>query len=216
MHNISGVYSAAITPIKADLTINKDLYLRHCQYLMKQGHDGLAIFGTTGEANSFSIKEKCECIDFLITIRVDPKVLIPGTGSSSIKDSIFMNKHASEHKVGAVLLLPPFYYKNVSDEGIIKYYQNIVETVGSNSLKYILYNIPQVSGVKINISILEKLIHLFPNNIIGMKDSSGDLDNMLQVIKSISDFSVSSRIGVFPILSPPERIIPSKSISCRN
>ena len=108
---------------------------------MKQGHDGLAIFGTTGEANSFSIKEKCECIDFLIANRVDPKVLIPGTGSSSVKDSISMTKYASEHKVGAVLLLPPFYYKNVSDDGVTKYYQQIIEEVGSHDLKYILYNL---------------------------------------------------------------------------
>ena len=65
MHKINGIYSAALTPINDDLSINKNLYLEHCQYLMKQGHDGLAIFGTTGEANSFSIKEKCDTIDFL-------------------------------------------------------------------------------------------------------------------------------------------------------
>ena len=109
MHKISGIYSAALTPIKKDLTIHKDLYLEHCNYLIKQGHDGLAIFGTTGEANSFSIKEKCESIDFLITNRVDPKILIPGTGSSSVADAIFMSKYANRIKAKAVLLLPPFY-----------------------------------------------------------------------------------------------------------
>ena len=93
MHKISGVYCASLTPINEDFTINKDLYFRHCQYLMKQGHDGLAIFGTTGEANSFSIKEKCESIDFLITNRIDPKVLIPGTGSCSVEDAVVMTKH---------------------------------------------------------------------------------------------------------------------------
>ena len=104
MLKISGVYSAALTPINEDLTVNKDLYLRHCQYLMKQGHDGLAIFGTTGEANSFSIKEKCETIDFLITNKIDPKVLIPGTGSSSVEDAIFMTKHAAQQDLRGVLL----------------------------------------------------------------------------------------------------------------
>ena len=134
MHSITGVYSAALTPIKEDLTINKDLYLRHCQYLMKQGHDGLAIFGTTGEANSFSIKEKCESIDFLIANKIDPKILIPGTGSSSVEDSILMTKHADEHNVKAVLVLPPFYYKNVTDEGVINYYRKIVEQLENNFL----------------------------------------------------------------------------------
>ena len=126
MHNISGVYSAALTPIKKDLTINKDLFLRHCQYLMKQGQDGLAIFGTTGEANSFSIKEKSESIDFLIANRIDPKILIPGTGASSVEDSIIMTKHAVQKNVKAVLLLPPFYYKNVTDEGVINHYRKII------------------------------------------------------------------------------------------
>ena len=190
MHKISGVYSAALTPINEDLTINRDLYLRHCQYLMKQGHDGLAIFGTTGEANSFSIKEKCLSIDFLIANRIDPKVLIPGTGSSSVKDSILMTKHADEHGVKGVLLLPPFYYKNVSDEGIIKYYQNIIETVGSDSLKYILYNIPQVSGVEINFNIIENLLKLYPDNVVGIKDSSGDIEGMLKTIKYFDNLAL--------------------------
>ena len=190
MHSISGVYSAALTPIKEDLTINKDLYLRHCQYLMKQGHDGLAIFGTTGEANSFSIKEKCESIDFLIKNRIDPKILMPGTGATSVEDSIKMTKHAVQHNVKAVLLLPPFYYKNVTDEGVINYYQKIVEGVGANNLLYVLYHIPQVSGVALNFNIIENLLKLYPNNIAGIKDSSGDTDHMLKTIKYFNDLAL--------------------------
>ena len=173
MLKISGVYSAALTPIKEDLTVNKDLYLRHCQYLMKQGHDGLAIFGTTGEANSFSIKEKCETIDFLITNKIDPKVLIPGTGSAAVEDAIFMTKHAAQQDLRGVLLLPPFYYKNVSDEGVINYYRKIIEDVGNTNFQYLLYNIPQTSSVSINFNIIEQLLKLYPQNLVGIKDSSG-------------------------------------------
>ena len=190
MHSISGVYSAALTPIKEDLTINKDLYLRHCQYLMKQGHDGLAIFGTTGEANSFSIKEKCESIDFLIKNRIDPKILMPGTGATSVEDSIKMTKHAAQHNVKAVLILPPFYYKNVTDEGVINYYRKIIEDVGANNLLYVLYHIPQVSGVALNFNIIENLLRLYPNNIAGIKDSSGDTDHMLKTIKYFNDLAL--------------------------
>ena len=190
MHSISGVYSAALTPIKEDLTINKDLYLRHCQYLMKQGHDGLAIFGTTGEANSFSIKEKCESIDFLIKNRIDPKILMPGTGAASVEDSIKMTKHAVQHNVKAVLVLPPFYYKNVTDEGVINYYRKIIEDVGANNLLYILYHIPQVSGVALNFNIIENLLRLYPNNIAGIKDSSGNTDHMLKTIKYFNDLAL--------------------------
>ena len=190
MHSITGVYSAALTPIKEDLTINKDLYLRHCQYLMKQGHDGLAIFGTTGEANSFSIKEKCESIDFLIKNRIDPKILMPGTGATSVEDSIKMTKHAAQHNVKAVLILPPFYYKNVTDEGVINYYRKIIEDVGANNLLYVLYHIPQVSGVALNFNIIENLLRLYPNNIAGIKDSSGDTDHMLKTIKYFNDLAL--------------------------
>ena len=190
MLKISGVYSAALTPIKKDLTVNKDLYLRHCQYLMRQGHDGLAIFGTTGEANSFSIKEKFETIDFLITNKIDPKVLIPGTGSAAVEDAIFMTKHAVQQDLRGVLLLPPFYYKNVSDEGVINYYRKIIEDVGNTNFQYLLYNIPQTSSVSINFNIIEQLLKLYPQNLVGIKDSSGDIDHMFKTIKYFDGLAV--------------------------
>ncbi len=190
MHKISGVFSAALTPIKQDLSINKDLFLRHCQYLMRQGHDGLAIFGTTGEANSLSIQQKKDHLDFLVANRIDPRVLIPGTGSSSVSDAIDMTKHAASHKVKAILMLPPFYYKNVSREGVINYYRQVIERVGDNKLKYILYHIPQNSYVSIDLKIIEILLTLYPNNVIGLKDSSGDSDRMMKIIKYFNEFSV--------------------------
>ena len=190
MHKISGVFSAALTPVKSDLSINKDLYLRHCQYLMREGHDGLAIFGTTGEANSFSVQEKKDHIDFLISNRIDPKILMPGTGSSSLKEAIDMTKHASSHNVRAVLLLPPFYYKNVTDEGVINYYRHLIENVGDSELHYVLYHIPQNTYVPISFKTIETLLKLYPNNIVGLKDSSGDGERMMKVIKYFNNFSV--------------------------
>ena len=190
MLKIRGVYSAALTPIRDDLSINQDLYLRHCQYLMKQGHDGLAIFGTTGEANSISIREKKENIEFLISNKINPKILIPGTGSSSVKDSIDMTKHAVSVGVRAVLLLPPFYYKNVSDEGIINYFRKIIEETGDSEFHYLLYNFPKTTSVNLNFNIIETLLKLYPKNLVGMKDSSGDKDNMLKIIKYFGNFSL--------------------------
>ncbi len=190
MHKISGVFSAALTPLNRDLSINQDLYLSHCKYLMKQGHDGLAIFGTTGEANSISVRQKKDNIDFLLSNRIDPKILIPGTGSSSLDEAIDMTKHVVNYKVKAVLILPPFYYKNVTDEGIINYYRHIIERVGENQMMYILYHIPQNTYVSINMKMIEILIKLYPNNIVGLKDSSGDSSRMLKVIKYFNNFSV--------------------------
>ena len=190
MHKINGIYSAAFTPINDDLSINKNLYLEHCQYLMKQGHDGLAIFGTTGEANSFSIKEKCDTIDFLLSNNLDSNLLIPGTGSSSVEDAIQLTKFAEKNKSRAVLLLPPFYYKNVSDEGIINYFRKIIETVGSSDFHYLLYNIPQTTSVVLNFNIIETLLKLYPNNIVGIKDSSGNIDSMLKTVKYFQDLAL--------------------------
>ena len=190
MHKIKGVYSAALTPINDNLSINKKLYLEHCQYLMKQGHDGLAIFGTTGEANSFSIKEKYEAIDFLLDHEIESKLLIPGTGSSSVDDAIMMTKHAQKNKVRGVLLQPPFYYKKVSDEGIINFYRQVIETVGDSDFHYLLYNIPQTTSVEINFNIIEALLKLYPSNFVGIKDSSGDIDQMLKTVKYFSDLAL--------------------------
>ncbi len=190
MHKISGVFSAALTPIKKDLSINQDLYLRHCQYLLRQGHDGLAIFGTTGEANSFSVQQKKDNLEFLLSNRIDPKVLIPGTGSSSLHDAIDMTRHAANNKVRAVLLLPPFFYKNVSEQGVINYYRHIIESVGNNDMQYILYHIPQNSYVPISFKIIEILLKLYPNNVVGLKDSAGDTDRMLKIIKYFNDFAL--------------------------
>jgi len=192
MHKISGTYCASLTPVNEDCSINKKLYLSHCQNLLNQKLDGLAVFGTTGEANSFNVDEKIEALQFLIENNIDAKNLLPGTGQCSIKDTVRLTKICSSLNVKAVLVLPPFYYKNVTDEGVINYFRRVVEEVNDNNLKYILYNIPKVSGVSISFDMIEKLIKLFPNNIVGMKDSSGDLDNMLKIIKYFNNFSLFS------------------------
>jgi len=192
MHNIQGTFCAALTPINENYSINKVLFLKHCKNILTQGLDGLAIFGTTGEANSFSVNEKIEAINYLIENNIDPQKILPGTGLCSIQDTVLLSKHVTKLNVKAMLILPAFYYKNVSDNGVIDYYKKVVEEVGDNSAKYLLYNIPKISGVKVNINVIEKLIHLFPKNIVGMKDSDGDLSNMLKVIKSLDNFSLFS------------------------
>ena len=190
MLKITGSYCAAITPINDDLSVNKDLYLRHCQSLIKKNLDGLTLFGTNGEASSFSIRQKKESIEFLLENRIDPKFLILGTGSSSLEDAIEMTKFSVEIGAKAALVLPPYYFKNVSDDGVITYYRNIIEQTCENDYKFLLYNIPQHSGVTINFHIIENLLKLYPNNVVGLKDSTGDLDGMLKTIKYFNELAV--------------------------
>ena len=190
MFKISGVYCAVLTPLNNNLSINKDLYLRHCQSLMKKGLDGLTIFGTNGESSSFSVKQKIKSIEFLLENRIDASNLLIGTGSASLEDAIELNKFSVNIGVKASLLLPPFYFKNVSDDGIIAYYRNVIEQTGDNNFKFLLYNIPQHSGIAINFNIIENLIKLYPNNVVGLKDSTGNMENMLKTIKYFNNFAV--------------------------
>lgn len=192
MHKIKGVFSAALTPIKNDFSVNLHLFNSHCEWLLTQGVDGLGIFGTTGEANAFNVDEKIKALEYLINGKIHPTKLIPGTGQCSVSDTVRFTKKCVELKVKAVLVLPAFFYKGVSEEGVVEYYKRVVEEVGDNNLHYILYHIPQISGVSISFNVIEKLIKLYPNNIVGMKDSSGDLDNMLKIIKYFNNFSLFS------------------------
>ena len=192
MHKINGVFSAALTPINEDFSINLNLYLSHCHWLLKQNLTGLGVFGTTGEANSFNIEEKIQALEYLINNNISPNLLMPGTGQCSISDTVKFTKKCSALKVRAVLVLPAFFYKDVSEEGVVEYYKRVIEEVEDDDLQYILYNIPQMSGVPITFEVIERLTKLYPNNVVGMKDSSGNLDNMLKVTKFFSGFSLFS------------------------
>ena len=192
MDKLIGVYSASVTPINLDYSINKELFLKHCNNLLDHGVNGLAVFGTTGEANSFNVEEKIDSLEYLTANNFLPQNLIPGTGHCSIADTVKLTKKCSDLKVKAVLVLPAFFYKSVSDEGVINYYRRIVEEVGDKDLKYVLYHIPQTSGVPISFEVIDKLLKLYPKNIVGIKDSSGNLDNMLKMTKFFNGFSVFS------------------------
>jgi 4-hydroxy-tetrahydrodipicolinate synthase len=192
MHRIQGVFSAALTPINEDYTINSHLFYTHCKWLLNQEVDGLGVFGTTGEANAFNVEEKIKAIEYLINSKIPSNKLIPGTGQCSISDTVRFTKKCATLKIRTVLVLPAFFYKGVSDEGVIEYYKRVIEEVGDNNLHYILYHIPQTSGVRITFDVIDKLTKLYPNNVVGMKDSSGDLDNMLKITKFFDGFSLFS------------------------
>lgn len=192
MNKISGTYCASLTPFNADYSINKKLLLEHCNNLLSQQIDGIAIFGSTGEANSISIEEKLDAMNYLIENKIEPKKLLPGTGLNSIRDTVYYTKAVAKMNVGGVIVLPPFYYKNVPSEGVINYYTKLIEEVSNSQLHYLLYHIPQMSGVSIDFNVIEKLLLKYPNNVVGIKDSSGDINNMLKMIKLFQGFSVFS------------------------
>jgi len=170
------VYSAVLTPFKKDLTIDTKLFISHCEFLLKN-NISLAPLGTTGEANSISVSEKIDLIKTLANSDLPKEKIIIGTGNTSFIDAALLTKTAVENKIYSVLLLPPFYYKNVSDEGVYQYYKEIINVVKSNNLRVFLYNIPQVSGVTISIDLVNRLKKEFSDTITGIKDSSVNFEN---------------------------------------
>ncbi|HET9224086.1 MAG TPA: dihydrodipicolinate synthase family protein, partial [Roseiflexaceae bacterium] len=155
---------------------------RHCRWLLEQGV-GLAVFGTNSEANSMSVAEKRALLDELIAAGLPPGRMMPGTGCSAFTDTVELTRHAVQLGCTGVLMLPPFYYKGVSDEGLFRSYAEVIERVGDRRLRIYLYHIPPVSQVPISLALIERLLRAYPGTIAGIKDSSGDWNNTLAMLQ---------------------------------
>ena len=173
---IRGVLSPVVTPFDAELRPDRERFVRHCRWLVTQGV-GLAVFGTNSEANSMSVAEKIALLDALIDAGLPPARMMPGTGCCAFTDSVELTRHALRHHCAGVLMLPPFYYKGVSDDGLFRSYAEIIERVGDSNLRIYLYHIPPVSQVAISLALIERLLQAYPVTIAGIKDSSGDWSN---------------------------------------
>src|SRR6266576_1975751 len=189
---IRGVLAPVVTPFKADLSPDRERFMRHCQWLLSQ-NCGLAPFGTTSEANSMSTDERISLLEALIAAGIDPSRMMPGTGCCSITDTVELTAHAVKHGCAGVLMLPPFYYKDVSEEGLYRYFSEVVQRVGDARLKIYLYHIPRVAVVGITTGLVERLLAAYPNAIAGLKDSSGDWNNT----KTFLDAFARDRFDVF-------------------
>jgi 4-hydroxy-tetrahydrodipicolinate synthase len=138
---------------------------------------GLAVFGTNSEGNSLAAEERATLLDALVAAGLDPSRMMPGTGCCSITETVKLTAQAVKHGCAGVLMLPPFYYKSVSEEGLYRYFSEVVQRVGDSRLRIYLYHIPPVAVVGITTGLVERLLKAYPNAIAGMKDSSGDWNN---------------------------------------
>jgi 4-hydroxy-tetrahydrodipicolinate synthase len=151
------------------------------------------VFGTNSEANSMSVAEKRKLLEALVAGGVPAASLMPGTGHSALSDSIEMTRAAVELGCAGVLMLPPFYYKGVPDEGLFRNFAEVIERVGDERLQVYLYHIPPVSQVSISLNLIERLLGKYPASIAGVKDSSGDWANT----KAMLDAFAKSGFDVF-------------------
>ncbi len=180
---IKGLISPILSPFNDNLSFNYEMYNMLALDLLSSGCAGLAPFGTTGEALSLSNLERISALESLIKSGIPANKLIPGTGLCNFPDTVNLSRHAIDLGCHGVMTLPAFYYKDVTDFGLFEYFKRLIDEVNHPNLKIYLYHIPQVSGVGLSIDLVMKLKKLYPDIIMGIKDSSGNWDNTLQLLQ---------------------------------
>lgn len=168
-----GVNAALITAVGADLAPDHVRTAAHAKWLLANGCDGLGVLGTTGEAASFGLRERREILESLVQNDLPVTRLMPGTGVPNITDTVELSRHARDLGCPGVLVLPPFYYKNPSEEGLYAYFSEVIERTGSG-LAFYLYHFPAQSAVPLTVELIGRLIEAFPGVVRGVKDSTGD------------------------------------------
>lgn len=182
--DFAGVLAPVLTPFRADLSPDADRLVAHCRWLLEdEGASGLVLFGTTGEANSLSAGEREELLAHVVAGGLPAERLMAGTGCCALSDTVRLTRHALAHGVRRVLLLPPFYYKAVDDEGLYRAVAETIERVGDPALRVYLYHIPPVAQVGYAPALVERLRAAYPEVIVGLKDSSGDWSNTAALLE---------------------------------
>ncbi len=187
---LRGVYAAALTPLNDDLSPDLKALVRHYKWLLANGCDGLAPLGTTGEANSFSVDERLSVIDTLGGSGIPMDRCIVGTGSCALTDSVRLTKRVLDAGGRDVLVLPPFYYKKVTDDGLFASFSEVIQRVGDSRLRLYIYQFPQMTGLDLSLDLIGRLIDAYPKTVVGVKDSSGNWPNMEAMCKRFPGFEV--------------------------
>jgi len=180
-----GVNAAVLTPMHADLSVDLDRMAAHCRWLLANGCNGLGILGTTGEANSLGVSERIAVMEGLIGRGIPARVLLPGTGTTAITDTVLLTRRAAELGCRGALLLPPFFYKSPSEDGLFAYFSEVANRVGGD-IRLFLYHFPAQSAVPVTVPLLERLLPAFPGVFKGVKDSSGDFANTAAYVRNFA------------------------------
>ena len=192
-----GVWSPVLVPLRSDLSIDSERFLAHAHWLLAQGCHGLALFGTTSEANSFSVSERKALVERVVEGGIPPERLMVGTGCCALTDSVELTRHAQDAGCRRVLMLPPFYYKGMSDEGLFRSFAEVIERVGDPALEVFLYHFPRLSGVPVTEGLIALLDDAYPQVIAGVKDSSGDWSNTRMMLDRFPHLAIFPGSEVF-------------------
>jgi 4-hydroxy-tetrahydrodipicolinate synthase len=196
-----GVNAAVLTPMNADLSVDLDRMAAHCRWLLANGCNGLGVLGTTGEANSLGISERVAVLEGLVARGVPAARMMPGTGTTALTDTVELTRHAERMGCRGALLLPPFYYKNPTDDGLLAYFDQVIQRVGGDIRLY-LYNFPQQSAVPFGVEFIARLLRAHPGKVKGIKDSSGNYENGLAYVTNFAGDGFEVYAGDDTLLKP--------------
>jgi 4-hydroxy-tetrahydrodipicolinate synthase len=187
---VQGVWCAVLTPFDSAGLPDSARLARHVRRILAAGVDGIALFGTTGEGQSLSLKERREGLDALLAAGIAPSRIVAATGCASLPETIELTRHAVQANCAGALVLPPFFFKAVADEGVFASYARVIDGVGDARLPLYLYHIPQVSGVAISPSVIERLAIDYPGVLAGVKDSECNLDHTRRLLSRFGDLAI--------------------------
>jgi 4-hydroxy-tetrahydrodipicolinate synthase len=173
-NGFQGIWPAMLTPLDAQLNIDHPKLAAHALSLMRAGCGGVTIFGTTGEGPSFSLQERKQALEQMIANGVPAERIMVSTSCAAVTETLELTRHAVDLGVHGCLVLPPFFFKGVSDEGILNGYVQIIEGINRKDWRLYLYHIPQVIGVNLTHGVIAELIKRYPGIVAGIKDSSCD------------------------------------------
>jgi 4-hydroxy-tetrahydrodipicolinate synthase len=188
-HSLRGVFPAIVTPFGADGKFSSQNFTRHINALAAEGCNGVVVLGTTGEGPSLGLGERKMVIDSALE-SAGSLTVIAGTGCASLTDTIELSRHAFAAGVTAVLVVPPFYFKNITTAGLLAYYRCLLDDAVPGDRFLLLYHIPQVTGVPISFELLAELIRVAPERVAGVKDSSGDFEHLQALCEQFSELAI--------------------------
>ncbi len=189
---LHGVYAAVMTPMQDDLSCDTKRLAAHCRSLLDEGCHGVSLFGTTGEGPALTADERQAGLEAVLAAGVAPRQILPGTGCAAIPDAVHLTRHAAGLGCKNVLVMPPFFFKDVSDDGVVAFYAALIEGVGDPALRVVIYNFPAVTGVWVREQAIARLIAAYPQAIAGVKDSSGDWPYVAALLRQFSSLAVFS------------------------
>jgi 4-hydroxy-tetrahydrodipicolinate synthase len=187
---LAGIWCPVLTPVDRGLKPDAARFVAHARWLLDEGCHGLVVFGTTGEATSFALDERIELLEAVAAAGLPRERMLVGTGCCALTDTVRLTRHALSLGVAGILALPPFYYKNNSDEALFRSFDQVIQRVGDSDFRLYLYHFPNLSGVPITPGLLERLGAAYPTILAGVKDSSGNWDNTRLLIERFPELAI--------------------------